>query len=299
MNETQNLKLLFIINPGSGKNNKDWHQVISSYYEKLPHAVELFELPQPCNASEIKQKIEACQPHRVVAVGGDGTIKLVAECVQETGIPLAILPAGSANGMAKELGVPDNNVDKALDTAVHGVVKSIHLVKINDHVCIHLSDIGFNAFIVKEFERNNTRGMWGYVKAAWRVFWKKPQMQVAIHTDTQVVKLRAAMIVVANATKYGTGALINPRGRLDDDMFEVIVIKRISIREIFKMMVSHKPYDPKKTKLFQTRSLHIQSRRKAHFQVDGEYLGKVHEVTANIMTGVLQIVVPDDSNATK
>jgi len=296
MNETNNLKLLFIINPGSGNNGKDWHQVIQDYFKTLSHTIELFDFPNPCLPKKIKEKIKDYQPHRVIAVGGDGTIKLVAECLQKTDIPLAILPAGSANGMAKELAVPEN-AEKALDIAVNGITKKIHLIKINDELCIHLSDIGFNAFIVKEFEKKDKRGMWGYVKASWKVLWNNPLMQVEIETDKEALRIRAAMIVVANATKYGTGALINPEGKLDDDVFEVIVVKKISVKEIFKMVVSHTPYDPAKTEVFQTRSLRIQSKRKAHFQVDGEYLGKVNDVYATILPQALEVMIPDKENS--
>jgi YegS/Rv2252/BmrU family lipid kinase len=228
----------------------------------------------------------------VIAVGGDGTVKLAAQCLLNSIIPLGILPAGSANGMAKELNIPIN-ITKALDVAVNGGTKKIHLVKINNELCIHLSDIGFNAFVVKKFEADHGRGMWGYIKAFWKVLWKRPVMQVKIHTDKEWVKRNAAMIVIANATKYGTGALINPNGKLDDEVFEIIVVKKVSVKEIFQMMFTHTPYDKRKIELFQTRSLHMQSRRRAHFQVDGEYLGKVNNIDATILPNALEVIIPD------
>src|SRR3954469_4028101 len=281
-NENNSLKLLFLINPKSGNNGTDWHQQIQNYFNASKYNVQLFELPSPCEPRHIKETIEAFRPHRVIAVGGDGTVKLAAQCLLQTNIPLGILPAGSANGMAKELNIPVN-VMKALDVAVSGGTKKIHLVKINNEICIHLSDIGFNAFVVKKFEADHGRGMWGYIKAFWKVLWKRPLMQVKIQTDKAWVKRNAAMVVIANATKYGTGALINPRGKLDDGVFEVIVVKKISVKEIYKMMFTHTPYDKRKIELFQTSSLHIQSRKRAHFQVDGEYLGKVNNINATLM----------------
>jgi diacylglycerol kinase family enzyme len=100
------------------------------------------------------------------------------------------------------------------------------------------------------------------------------------------------MIVIANATKYGSGAIINPIGKLDDELFEVIVMKKISIGEMFKMIYSHEEYDSEKTEVFQTNELSIKSFRKVHFQIDGEYLGKVREVNAVIMPDCLEIVIP-------
>ena len=99
------------------------------------------------------------------------------------------------------------------------------------------------------------------------------------------------MIVIANATQYGSGALINPLGKLDDDFFEVIAVKKISLTEIFKMMFSHAPYDPQKTAIYQTNTLQMRSKRKAHFQVDGEYLGKTNQVNAVLVPEALTFII--------
>jgi diacylglycerol kinase family enzyme len=104
------------------------------------------------------------------------------------------------------------------------------------------------------------------------------------------------MIVLANASKYGTGAVINPEGRLNDGLFEIVIIRKISPGEIFKMMFSHRPFDPEKTELFKTRSVTVQSKHKTHFQVDGEYLGKTNTVEASIMHHALSIIVPVENN---
>ncbi|HSN59881.1 MAG TPA: diacylglycerol kinase family protein, partial [Ferruginibacter sp.] len=207
-----------------------------------------------------------------------------------------ILPAGSANGLAKELGISDKP-EEALHILTNGVLKKIHVTRVNNHLCVHLSDIGFNAFLIKKFETQKRRGMWGYLKASLKVLIKHPRMQVEMEIDKKTVKMNAAMIVIANATKYGSGAVINPVGKLDDLLFEVIVIKKISLHEIYKMTFSHAPIDPAKTEIFQTNALKMRSVRRAHFQVDGEYLGKVNEVNAAIITDALEMIVPGlDSN---
>lgn len=290
---THSLKLLFIINPGAGNSKIDWKEEIERYFSESTHKIELFELPEPCQASDVKKKIESSRPDRIVAVGGDGTLKLVASILESSSTPVGLLPAGSANGMAKELGIP-LEPEKALEVLVRGREQKIHMVKINNELCIHLSDIGFNAFVVKKFEDEGVRGMWGYVKAAWKVLWAHSKMSIEIKSNSEYVRHEAAMVVIANATKYGTGVLINPEGRLDDDRFEVVIVKKVSLSEIFKMRFTHRPYDPAKTELFQTKSLKISSRHKAHFQVDGEYRGKVNKVDAEILPGALTMLVPDE-----
>ncbi len=291
MIENNTERLLFVINSLSGNNTTNWETLINKHFEGSNHTINIFNLDKLCSPAILKTRINEFTPTRVLAVGGDGTVKLCASCLLNTPIPLGIIPAGSANGMAKELGIPVD-LNKALMLSVEGIIKSIHLVKINDELCIHLGDIGFNAFVIKKFETGAGRGMWGYIKAAWKVLWLQPHMQVELQVNGQIIKRRAAMVVIANATKYGSGALINPDGDLEDELFEVIVVRKISFKEIYKMMVTHLSYDPAKTEVYQTSSLEISSRRKAHFQVDGEYLGRVNKLVAEILPAAIKIIVP-------
>ena len=292
MTQLDNLKLFFIINLSSGNSTTDWSKEIKTYFVNHNHEIELYYLTKHCNIETIKEKIKLFSPDITVAVGGDGTIKLAAECILKTKIKLGILPAGSANGLAKELGI-SNVPMEALNLLVAGHSQKIHTVQINGQLCIHLSDVGLNAYVVKEFENQPMRGMWGYFMASLKVLWQNPLMVVQMKIGQTKIKIKAKMIVIANATKYGIGAIINPIGKLDDELFEVIVIKKVSILEMFKMIVSHEPYDSEKTEIFQTNELFIKSYRKVHFQIDGEYLGKVKEIKATIMPDCLEVIVPN------
>ena len=291
MTQNDTIKLLFIINPNSGNSNINWQEEIKNYFANTGHDISLFQLTKNCNLDTIKEKIKSFSPQKVVAVGGDGTVKLVAECILNTKIQLGILPAGSANGLAKEFDI-SNVPTEALSILLKGNTQKIHAIKVNNELCIHLSDVGLNAYVVKEFENQPMRGMWGYLMASIKVLWQNPLMNIRMKIDGNIIKVKAMMIVIANATKYGSGAVINPIGKLDDDLFEVIVMKKISIREMFKMVYSHEEYDSEKTEVFQTNELVINSIRRVHFQVDGEYLGKVKEVKAVIMPDCLEMIVP-------
>lgn len=291
MHTNPHLTLLFVINSAAGNNKTDWEQTILQYFNNKPYTVVIYHLSNPCTREQIQEQIKKHSPSRVIAVGGDGTLKLVTESLMNSGLPLGLLPAGSANGMAKELGIP-TDAEKALDIITQGHVNKIDLIRVNKELCIHLSDIGFNAFVVKTFETFNKRGMWSYIKAALRVLFRHRHMEVTIAGDKKTIKRNAAMVVIANATKYGTGAVINPNGKLDDGLFEIIVIKKISFSEIIKMMITHKDFDPRKTELFTTSGVEMRSKHHVHFQVDGEYLGKIYSLKADCLPGVLQMIVP-------
>jgi diacylglycerol kinase family enzyme len=291
MKENTALKLLFIVNRFSGSGATDWSLKINTYFQSLPHQFKIHQLTRECTVQSIKGLISQFLPKRVIAVGGDGTVKLVAECLMFSSVPLGIIPAGSANGLAKELRIPENP-QLNLDVILAGFTKKIHLTNINDQVCIHLSDIGLNAYAMKKFSDQNKRGMWGYFIASFRVLLQNPTMDVRMEIDGKIITQRAEMIVIANATRYGSGAIINPVGKLDDDLFEVIVVKKVSVLEILKMIFSHTPFDPSKTEVFQTHDLLMSSTHKVHFQVDGEYCGKVNEVKATLIPDTIDVIIP-------
>jgi len=287
---TPELKLLFIVNPGSGSDDTDFKTVISDFFLPLNHQIEIYELPDKCSTDQISTTIKKAGADRVIAVGGDGTLKLVAECLKGTKTPIGIIPAGSANGMAKELGIPIN-INEALELTISGKPKEIHAVMVNDELCIHLSDIGFNAYIIKKFDDLPQRGMWGYAKATWKALWSHHLMQVEFEIAGETIRSQAAMVVIANATMYGTGVKINPDGKLDDDVFEVILVKKYSVMEIIKIRLTNLPFNPEKIEIFATKNLQINTKHKVHFQVDGEYMGKVNQVNAKLIPAAISIIV--------
>src|SRR6187200_1302163 len=120
------MKLLFIINHSSGNNTTDWQSLIEDHFKQTIFEIRIISLDDSCSEELVKIQIADFKPQRVVAVGGDGTVKFAASCLLKTGLPLGIVPAGSANGMAKELGIPTDG-QKALELAINGPSRSIHV----------------------------------------------------------------------------------------------------------------------------------------------------------------------------
>lgn len=291
MDKENSLTLLFVVNPRSGKNKVDYKAAIESYFKNLSHHIHFFLVDEKVDENSLQRSIKKINPDRVIAVGGDGTVTLVAKQLLESNTPMGIIPAGSANGMAKELNIP-LAVNDALDIVINGEVKSSDVIDVNNQICVHLSDIGLNAQLIKYFEKGNMRGKLGYARFVLKVLWRKQFMQVVIQSKETEIKRDALMVVLANASKYGTGAVINPEGSIYDGLFEVVVIRRLAITEIFKMWFKPQPFNRKKIEVFHARSVQIDTSRKVHFQVDGEYLGKVKRVVANILPARLNLILP-------
>lgn len=290
MSEKKSLVLFFIVNPKSGSQHLDHTELILSHFQGTDHKVHIYKLQKNCSIEAIKEEINAKKPDRVAAVGGDGTVKLAAECLVHTDIPLAIIPTGSANGMAKEINLK-TNLSIALNLMINGEVKAIHALSINNELSIHLADIGLNARIVKKFQSLKERGMLGYAKATWRALKRHKKMHVAITIDGQTKYRKAEMVVLANGTTYGTGVKINRTGSLFDNQFEIIIVKWFSLIELLKMWFNFKtPFNPFKVEIIPAEEVMLNIKENTFFQVDGEYIGKVNQIEAKIIHRALLLI---------
>ncbi len=120
---------------------------------------------------------------------------------------------------------------------------------------------------------------------------KRKQFKAHITGDNQDINIEAFMIVIANARVYGTGAVINPEGVIDDGKFELVIVRKISFTEIFRLFLIRKPFNPKKIEIFQTTKAIITTKRKTDLQIDGEYKGKINKVIAEIIPSALNLMV--------
>jgi len=284
-------KILFVINQASGRKTPDWKSVILDHFKTSPFDLDFYQLPDKFTLSTVQSVIDSVKPDHVVAVGGDGTANLLANCIRNTQMSLGILPAGSANGMAKELGInPD--ITTALRIVEEGFCRRISLVEINDRISLHLSDIGLNAFMLSEFERRGKRGIIGYLIATMKVLWRRKRLHVDIEFNDKSVSVRADLIIIANATTFGTGVVVNPVGKLDDNVFEVIAINDLTVKDLLKSSLHTLRIDESKATIYQAAEMKLHCKRPAHFQVDGEYIGKVQDINAKLLPDSLSVIVP-------
>ncbi len=286
------MKLLFVINPGSGAGQKDWETVINDFFNAKQETIEFFRLQQDANNKDLlASAIESCNPDRVVAAGGDGTVKLAAEVLMGKSIPLAIIPAGSANGMAKELEIPLDPA-AALELAIGGKARPIDMIYTNDEYCIHLSDLGLNAKMLEHFEQFDTRGFIGYGRALLKMLGRHQFMRVTVVANNKIYKRKVVMAVIANASKYGTGAIINPDGNPGDGEFEVVLVKRLGLTELLKMIITRRPLERNKMEIIKCKRMKLTATRPYPFQVDGESRKPTNEINAVIEPGAVQFITP-------
>lgn len=243
---------------------------------------------------EIRNQISDFSPDIVGVAGGDGTVSLLAKIICNTNIPLLIIPAGSANGMARELGI-GARTDYAINLIASGVPRKIDLLKINDIICVHLADIGPNARIVKRFEKDVRRGLLTYAKHLLSEILLIKKYRFHISADGQDLFRKAVSITFANASKYGTGMVINPKGKLDDGRFELVIIKpfpRIKLLSIAWKMLMGSLQTSEYAEVFSCRQALVRSSKRTTLQIDGEIIGKFREIRIGLLPQALTVIVP-------
>lgn len=283
---------LLVYNPNSG----DEHIPVTELQERiLMHLrgfdLAVYETTGTDDSEKVKQEIESLSPSLVLAGGGDGTVKLVAE-VLPAEIPLAILPMGSANGLAKCLGI--DLLEDGLEALRYLESSPIDGVEIDGELCLHLSDFGLNADMIHQFEQEGTRGMLGYIKSSFsQIFQAEPQ-PFRIRSGDEVWETESRMLLIANGDRYGTGAIINPMGKMNDGKFEVVahdVDNWEDFLKITKSMLDGDVPEGKVLKSWSFESCEIENLNRANFQIDGELKGKPEKVRVKILPGRFQMIV--------
>lgn len=302
------INYLFVVNPIAGGNDK------TSFYEFLEREVntsdfsyEVYETKGSEDETALKKLIRRRKPEIVIAIGGDGTLLLVAKLLINSSTKIGHFPFGSANGMAKELNIPkvpeitlnpnlSERYGQNWSKILKADVREIDILKINKRIySIHLSDLGLNAKIVKRFEEEKIRGYFGYARLFIKELKQRKRISYKLMADGKKYHGKGYMIVIANATKYGTGAVINPVGNLSDGRFEICIVRQIKLISLLRSLVSIFNINMKKRedlmKVISCRKARLELKKPETLQVDGEVIGEVKKLEISIIPRALKMMV--------
>jgi diacylglycerol kinase (ATP) len=289
--------LLFVLNPISGDIDKEEVREMIAHFCRENHYEARFYLTTGKEDDlALQLLVTNNQPDAVVAVGGDGTVSLVAKILNHGRIPLAIIPLGSGNGLSKDLGIPQDPM-AALDLLVTGKVRAIDSLDIHGHTVFHLADLGFNARIVKIFCEGNTRGPGAYARIAFQEYLKFEPHQYRIITDQETFEGPAFMLTIANANAFGSNAAINPEGIVDDGFFEICLLEPFPKTAALGLLINLYTDTIQKSvysRILKCRQATIYKEPEDVLQIDGEPVELGNELQVNLHKTSLQILVPAD-----
>ena len=216
-----------IVNPRAGSRGGDPSRVATA--RRLAAAtgrpIEVLVSEYPGHAVELARRAVADGARLVCAWGGDGTVNEVARTLVHTAVPLGVIPGGSGNGFARELGL-FNRPARALDVALHGHERLIDAGELDGRLFVNLAGVGLDARIAALFNRRprGRRGFWRYLTLGWRELLTYRPRRYELDVDGERVEAQALMIVLANLRQYGNGARIAPRAVPDDGRLDLVVV---------------------------------------------------------------------------
>jgi diacylglycerol kinase (ATP) len=285
--------IIFVVNPISGDLDKsDLIEAVQEFASTHNFDLEVYETTGKNDQKQIQSIYNQNLPERIVVAGGDGTIKMVAEAMEKYNVIIGILPAGSANGLSVDLDLPVT-VDENLKIAFLHHYIEMDMICINGKKSIHLSDIGLNADLVKNYEQSDLRGFWGYALQAFTTLNESEEPFVAtISANNETVEHTARMIVIANSQKYGTGVIINPNGAMNDGKFELVILKNLDLLLIGKIITGNMPIDSDDVVIISTDKATIKTDYPVNFQIDGEYCGAQTDLEIHILHKQMKIAIP-------
>lgn len=275
------MKALVVANPNAGGARRaaslDWLEDRLRGYGLAVHRI----VPSPpahiAEALRRALREESPEETRVIAVGGDGTINALLPALMGTGVPLAVLPAGTLNALAGELGIPRAG-EEALRVAVYGRPRRIDLGLANGRPFAQMAGLGFDGAVVHSVVPAECKNMLspGAIARGLRLLTTYAPTHFQITTAEATVEVEAWLALVANASRYTYRLRIAPGARVDDGWLDVWLFQRAAlgraVRQVIALLRGGEAVSLGVRHL-RARSLRVESEPPVFLHLDGDPAG--------------------------
>ncbi|MBL8565833.1 MAG: lipid kinase [Hyphomicrobiaceae bacterium] len=169
----------------------------------------------------------------VIIAGGDGTLSSAARGIRETGLPMGILPMGTANDLARTLEIPED-LARAADIIAAGRTRRIDVGSVNGHLFFNVASIGLSADLARNLCRDTKRrwGRLGYAVAAIGALASARPFSTWITSKDGTVRVKTMQIAVGNGRHYGGGNVVHYAARIDDGHLDLYSLE---VRSVWKL----------------------------------------------------------------
>src|SRR5207302_2232442 len=213
---------------------------------------------------------------KIVAAGGDGTVNEVVNGLAGANATLGLLPIGTMNVFATELGLPVNDLALCWNIIQSDSTRAIDLPKANEKYFVQLAGVGLDAQVVKETSGQLKRnfGPLSYLISAAQIAARQPPRLFIQSEDASIDE--GSFVLVGNGRLYGGPFPFFKHAVIDDGLLDVIVFKRLGYLEIIKYLqdvVFSSDIHVPEIEYFQTRRLRVDSDQSVPVELDGELVG--------------------------
>lgn len=235
----------------------------------------------------------------VVVAGGDGSINEAVQALAGTGTALAVLPSGTGNVWAREVGLPIHNLAAAARTLVQGRVRSVDLGKAGDRYFLMWAGIGFDATVARDLEETQPElkrrlGMAAFVLRGAAVAVNFMGSRLVYHIDGRRLRRRTIMAVLSNGSLYAAYLRLAPNARLDDGILDFYIFKgrdALATTRHFAGLVAGQHVRDPEVEYFQVRHLAVRGGSGLPVHTDGEPAGRT-PMEFRVVPSALHVIVP-------
>lgn len=246
----------------------------------------------------------------IIIVGGDGSINKALPGLVGTETALGILPAGTSNVWAQELGLPGlsltrwSALEESAHRLAHGSVQSVDVGLCNDKYFLLWAGIGLDAFIVHRIEpRKQWQKNFTIVRYAADVVWSASRwsgINLRVITNDHIVEGQFMLAEVSNIRLYAGGlATLSPQAVLDDGLMELWLFDGTSLEHILQQawsLWSGQHVNSNRVQCLPFQKIRMESDSPIYIQMDGEpEIGGEH-VTIEVLPRLLKVLIPDQAS---
>lgn len=244
----------------------------------------------------------AAQVDLVIGAGGDGTIRVMAGGLAGAGIPMGLIPAGTANLLARNLGIPLSEV-AAIEVALTGDTRTIDLIQLRvdggepEHFAV-MAGMGVDAMIMDQTSPQLKAhiGPAAYVLAAAKAVGRLPmKLDITVDGGRRHRRRKAMICVIGNVGELPGKIALIPDARPDDGQLDVYVASphRFThwVRVIFRLL-SHRQHEEEQIDLWRGTRVVVELEKSDAYELDGDVEGRGRRLEAEIVPGALLVRVP-------
>jgi diacylglycerol kinase (ATP) len=299
---TSSTSATMIANPTSGSYTQHAYQLEEtlSFLRRNGWQVELKLTQTAGDAQRLALKAVEQNVDVVIAVGGDGTINEIIQALVGSETALGVLPGGTANVWAREVGIP-LDISRAREVLVRGQTRRIDLGRANERYFLLMTGIGLDGEVTQAVEKKPLKrlGALAYLLIGAWLGLGYPSFRAFLQVDGRVVKINALQMVIGNTQLYGGAVKYTWHAKCDDGLLDICIVRKRAMWGrfiVFLDFILHREQRRQWVYYTTGKSVKLRTRHPIAMQIDGDPAGYTRKgyppVTFTVAPGALKVIVP-------
>ena len=295
------VKIIISEGAGPGDNTKAAER-LAAIFKASGTDVDISVAKNGAEVSELAHDAARGPYKVVVAAGGDGTVSSIAAAVIDTDKTFGVLPLGTLNHFALDLGIPFD-LDAAAQTIVAGFTTEVDVAEVNNRIFLNNSSLGLYPIIVRERQKRERLGFGKWPAFFWAIiqaFRRYPLLDVRLRANGEMLDLTTPFVFVGN-NEYAMELLnIGLRERLDKGVLSIYITHRtgrlrligLALRAVFGRLRNDRDFLALRSNEVRIQSAH----KRLRVAFDGEITVMEPPLEYRVRPRTLRVIVPAESN---